>query len=154
MFTYGIGITTGFQSRIGICAGLYGLLIFFFYMFKSGVIMIASGFTIFAPAFCGISACIIGYLCSDYCIRYFMVYGISIPFVISLILSLSVAAVYVTISVYSSAHRAHLKTAAPNVSDFLHSDATRTLFDCAFTSAAIMLALSCAIYFLSLYYPI
>lgn len=153
-YAFGVETTSGFAEKTGLAAGIYGVLLFYFHSFKAEALMIISGFTIFAPAFCTVMTVMCGFYCGDYCLRYYISDSGRLPFIAAVLLSLVVIAINVYISAFATAHRSQLKSAAPDVSDFLHSAPTRQLFECAFTCAAIQLAVSCAMYFLLVYFPI
>lgn len=152
--SFGIESTAGFTKNAGVAVSIYGILIFYFNSFKAEALMVASGFTIFAPAFCTIMTVLYGFYCGDYCMKYYISENGQLPFVASILLSLVVISINVYISAIASAHRAHLKSTAPAVSDFIHSAQTKQFFECAFTCMAIQFAISCAMYFLLIYFPL
>lgn len=151
---FGIESTIGFTAKAGIAAGIYGMFLFYLNSFKAEILMVISGFTIFAPAFCTAMTVLYGFYCGDYCIRYYISENGQLPFIAAILLSIVVIAINVYISAFASAHRAHLKSAAPKVSEFVHSAPTKQFFECALTCAVIQFAVSCAMYFLLIYFPV
>lgn len=151
---YGISPGTTLTDLAGESGtGARGALRFVLSCLRLPLFMFLSGFTICAPAFCGVCVAYTGWLCGDVIYRIALSCGFSLPALPGIAVTVTAAVVCCMLALAASVNRSRLRSAAPAASELLRSPYVRGYFVSFASLAALLSALFCVFYYYTGYFP-